>query len=158
VMVTGGEAIGIVRDAKAMGYAPHFTGLFWTADEFSQAAGELWDGIKAVRVFPTSESAVYAEYKKTAKKYGYDSVSGTTVMAYYGAGLLISDVLTKVGPALGRDGFVDAARHLGEYDNGILALSFPPGGLVADVKDFPVVCCNDDNTWKGIGEPKVSFT
>lgn len=157
VMVSGSESVGIVRDAKAMGYSPHFTGMFWTLDEFSQAAGQLWEGIKAVRVFPTTESAVYAEYKKKAKQYGFESVSGTTVMAYYGGAILASDILTKVGSALGRDAVPRAAGQLGEYNNGILALSFPSGGLVPNVKDFPVVCCNADNTWKGIGEPRLEF-
>jgi branched-chain amino acid transport system substrate-binding protein len=157
VMVTGNESVGIVRDAKAMGYSPHFTGMFWTLDEFSQPAGQLWQGIKAVRVFPTTESAVYAEYKKKATQYGFESVSGTTVMAYYGGAILTSDILTKIGPALGRDAVPRAAGQLGEYSNGILALSFPSGGLVPDVKDFPIVCCNADNTWKGIGEPRLEF-
>ena len=156
VMVTGSEAVGIVRDAKAMGYHPNFTGLFWTADEFSQAAANLWDGIKAVRVFPTSESPIYAQYKAKAAKYGF-SVDSTTIMAYYGGGLIVSDTLAKVGAALGRDSYMQASRSLGDYDNGILSVTFPPGSLIANTKDFAVVCCNSDSTWKGLAGPRVEF-
>lgn len=156
IMDTGSESIGIVRDANAIGYHPNFTGLYWTLDEFSQAAGQLWSGIKAIRVFATSESKAYAEYQQKAAKYGHSVVS-TTVMAYYGGAVMISDIMAKVGPALGRDGFIKAAGQLGTYSNGIQSVVFPPGKLLADVAVFPVVCCNPDNTWKGLGDPKLAF-
>ena len=156
-MLTGNEAIGIVRDAKAIGYAPHFTGVLWTLDEFSQAAGAVWSGIKAIRVWPTTDSKAYADYSAKAHQYKRDALVNTTVMAVYGSGLLLGQILHQAGPGITRESFVTTAEGIVNYDNGIIALSFGPGKRVADIKAYPHVCCNRDNTWKGAGPPAREF-
>lgn len=156
-ILTGSEAIGIVRDAKAIGYAPHFTGVLWTLDEFSQAAGAVWSGIKAIRVWPTTDSKAYADYAAKAHKYKRDTLVNSTVMAVYGSGLLLGEVLKRAGGALDRESVVSSAEGIVGYDNGIIALSFGPGKHLADIKAYPLVCCNSDNTWKGAGGPAFTF-
>jgi ABC-type branched-subunit amino acid transport system substrate-binding protein len=156
-MLTGSEAIGIVRDAKAIGYAPHFTGVLWTLDEFSQAAGAVWSGIKAIRVWPTTDSKAYADYAAKAHQYKRDTLVNTTVMAVYGSGLLLGEVLRRAGADLTRESVVSTAEGVVNYDNGIIALSFGPGKHIADIKAYPLVCCNSDNTWKGAGPPALAF-
>lgn len=156
-IITGNEAIGIVRDAKAIGYSPHLTGVLWTLDEFSQAAGDLWAGIKAIRVWPTTDSPAYQAYAAKAQKYGHTTLVNTTVMATYGSGLVLSEILRRVGPNLARAAVAPAAEGVVNYDNGIVGLSFGPGKRVSDIKAFPLICCNPDNTWRGIGQSAVEF-
>jgi ABC-type branched-subunit amino acid transport system substrate-binding protein len=156
-ILTGNEAIGIVRDAKAINYSPHFTGVLWTLDEFSQAAGALWSGIKAIRVWPTTDSPAYASYQAKAHKYGRDAFMNSTVMAVYGGGLVLSELIKRAGAGLSRESVVAATDGVVNYDNGIIALSFKPGNRLADIKAFPLVCCNSDNTWKGTGPAAQEF-
>jgi hypothetical protein len=157
VILTGNEAIGIVRDAKAMGYSPDFTGLLWTLDEFSQAAGQLWSGIRAIRGWPTTDAPIYQQYTAKAKQYHRDTLMNTTVMAVYGSGLLLGEILTKAGQSVTRDTFGPTAEQITNYNNGILAVSFGPGVRVASVAMFPLVCCNPDTTWKGAGDARLAF-
>lgn len=157
VILTGNEAIGIVRDAKAMGYAPNFTGVLWTLDEFSQAAGQLWTGIKAIRGWPTTDTPAFQAYATKAKQYHRDTLVNTTVMAVYGSGLLLTEILKKAGVSVTRDTVAPTAEQITGYNNGILALSFGPGVRVASLAMFPIVCCNTDNTWKGAGGPRLAF-
>src|SRR5437763_1647428 len=63
------EAIGILRDAKAINYQPLFTGSLWCIDEFSTATPELFRGTKCLKPQAPIDSPVYPEYKAKAQEY-----------------------------------------------------------------------------------------
>jgi ABC-type branched-subunit amino acid transport system substrate-binding protein len=150
------EAIGIVRDAKAIGYSPNWTGGYWTADETSAAGGQLFKGVKAVRHYATVNSPAYAEYVNKARADG-KNVTNSSSLALYGMGLITGRVLQAVGKDPTAAALEPAIESLVNYDDGIWHLSFGKGVHVADIADWPVQCCNDDNTWHGTGPPMARF-
>ena len=159
VMLTGNESIGIVRDAKAMGYNPNFTGVFWTLDEFSQAAGAAVE--RASRRSgggrrPTRRCTPYVQAK--ANQYGCDRAG-----EHDGDGRVRprprSSATSSPRPAPSRR-VRRSPRPPGPRRPTTTASSpssFHAGARVADVAMFPIVCCNADNTWKGTGAPRLRF-
>ncbi|MHB8669052.1 MAG: ABC transporter substrate-binding protein [Acidimicrobiales bacterium] len=152
------EVTGTLRDAKAIGYSPNWTGNYWVTDENSTAARSLLEGIKAIRNYSSTNSAAFADYKAKAVKYGHGDVANSTTMALYGIGLLVGKVLDNAGPTPTKASLPHAIEAITNYNNGVtMALSFGPGVRVADVGMWPIQCCNSDNTWKGIGDAKSVF-
>jgi ABC-type branched-subunit amino acid transport system substrate-binding protein len=158
LVVNTNEVLGILRDAKAIGYRPNWTGNYWVTDENSTAAAVLFSGIKAIRNYSSTDTAAFADYKAKAQKYGHGDVANSTTMALYGIGLLVGQVLHNVGAVPTTNGLSPAIQSIVNYNNGItMALSFGQGVRVAEVGMWPIECCNPDNTWKGIGPPKAVF-
>jgi hypothetical protein len=158
LVVNTNEVVGILRDARAIDYAPNWTGNYWVTDENAAAYRGLIDGIKAIRNYSSTNAPAFADYKAKASKYGHGDVANSTTMALYGIGLLVGKVLENAGPNPTKAGLPKAIEAITNYNNGItMALSFGPGVRVADVGMWPIQCCNADNTWKGIGGAKASF-
>jgi ABC-type branched-subunit amino acid transport system substrate-binding protein len=158
LLVNTGEVLGILRDAKAMNFQPNWTGSYWPIDETSQGATALFEGIKVIRNYSSTNSPAYGPYVEKAKKYNRDSILNSTTMALYGMGLTVGQVLANVGPTPTRDGVGPAIEALVNYNNQItMALSFGAGTRIADVGMWPLQCCNSDGTWRGIGPAKTRF-
>jgi ABC-type branched-subunit amino acid transport system substrate-binding protein len=159
LIVNTNEVLGILRDAKAIGYSPHWTGNYWPIDETSQAATVAFQGIKAIRNYSGTNTPVFKDYDAKARKYHHDQVPpNSTEMALYGIGLLVGQVLQNAGPTPTKDGLTAAIESLVNYNNGItMGLSFGKGVRIADVSMWPIECCNPDNTWKSIGDAKQQF-
>jgi ABC-type branched-subunit amino acid transport system substrate-binding protein len=158
LLVNTNEVLGILRDAKAIGYTPNWTGDFWPLDETATAARSLFDGIKATRNYASTNAPAFASYSAKAKQYGHASVVNSTTMALYGIALLAGQVLQNVGPTPSKGALGPAIEAITNYNNGItMELSFGSGVRVADVGMWPIECCNPDNTWKGLGDPRSAF-
>jgi ABC-type branched-subunit amino acid transport system substrate-binding protein len=158
LLVNTGEVLGILRDAKALNFQPNWTGSYWPIDETSQGATALFQGIKVIRNYSSTNSPAYAPYVEKAKKYGRDSITNSTTMALYGMALSVGQVLQNVGATPTRDKVAPAIEVLVNYNNQItMALSFGPGKRIADVGMWPLQCCNSDGTWRGIGPAKTRF-
>jgi hypothetical protein len=72
--------------------------------------------------------------------------------------LLAGQVLQNVGPTPSKGALGPAIEAITNYNNGItMELSFGSGVRVADVGMWPIECCNPDNTWKGLGDPRSAF-
>ena len=158
MIVNTNEVLGILRDAKAIGYTPNWTGNYWVTDENSAAAQTVFQGIKAIRNYSSTNSPAFADYAAKAKQYGHSDVTNSTTMALYGMGVMVGDVLTKAGVNPTRDSAGTAIESMVNYNNKItMALSFGPGNHVAEVGMWPIQCCNGDTTWQGIGDAKSEF-
>lgn len=158
-IIAGVEGIGVLRDAKAIGYAPNFTGtLGFPDDGFTSASPELYAGVRAIRDYASTNSPAYKPFAAKAKKYGHDDLVNATVMALYGVGLLTERVLVNAGPHPGRGDLTGAIESIQNYNNQILALSFGPGRHEATVRMWPLKCCNGDRTWQGSGAPQAFFS
>ena len=158
-LIVATESVGILRDAQAIGYKPQWTGAgIFPSDEVSQAAPALFAGIKALRVYSTTDTPAYADYVAKANKYRPGSVTTTRSMAWYGFGLLVEEVLRKAGPTPTRASLAAGIQSIANFNNGInWRLTWSPGTYVPRSAHYPVQCCNPDNTWKAIGEPKERF-
>jgi ABC-type branched-subunit amino acid transport system substrate-binding protein len=159
LIVNTNEVLGILRDAKAIGYAPRWTGNYWPIDETSEAANVEFQGIKAIRNYSGTNTAAFKDYAAKARKYHHDQVPpNSTEEALYGIGLLVGQVLKNASATPTKEGLTAAIESVVNYNNGItMALSFGKGVRIADVAMWPIQCCNPDNTWKSIGDAKQQF-
>lgn len=158
LLVNTAEVLGILRDAKAIGFAPKWTGNYWPTDENTAGARQLFEGIKVVRNYASTNSPAFPQYRAKAEKYGRRDVVNSTTMALYGMGLTTGRVIENAGPQPTQGSAGAAIEKLVNYDNQmIMTLNFGPGVKIADVGMWPIQCCNSDGTWRGIGPAKSSF-
>ena len=158
LVVNTNEVLGILRDGKTLGYQPNWTGTYWDIDENTAAARALFEGVKALRNYSSTNSPAFATYSSKAKATGHGSVVNSTNMALYGIGLLVGQVLQNTGPNPTVEGLPAAIEKILNYNNQVtMALSFGPSVRVAEVGMWPIQCCNSDNTWQGIGDAKTAF-
>lgn len=157
VMFVLTEVLGILRDARAIDYQPTFTGATFAADDLSQVARDLMDGIMALRAYGPSDSPEFKRYRAEASKQGRSSVT-TTDSRHYGMGQVLGHVLSAAGPGLTRESFVAAADRTRNFVTGIVQpVTWEPSDPIGSRAHFPVICCNPDNTWKGLGPPAEAF-
>ena len=152
------EAIGILRDAKSIGFTPKITGWGFTFDFVTQAARDLFSGVTGLRPNATVDSPAYEKYaaRMAARNRSRDRTSDVEAFLAYGHGLFITEMLKAAGPSPTRQSLVTGTETIRGYDNGILApLNFGPGDHVGPDAAFPAVCCNADYTWKRFGAPRV---
>lgn len=157
VLYVFSEIIGIMRDASAIGYEPHFTGTGFHIDEFTQGARDLMSGVTALRPFATVDSPRYEKFQQKANEYGYANPS-TSVMAVYGAGLMLERILAEAGRNPTRESMRDGFGMIRDFDTQIWPpFSWPGGRVLGSDAWFPVVCCNDNGTWSALGPPASEF-
>jgi ABC-type branched-subunit amino acid transport system substrate-binding protein len=158
LLLNTAEIVGALRDAKAISYQPKWTGSYGFTDENTTVAPSLYEGIHVIRNYASTNSPVYPHYVATARKQGKNDVVNATTMALYGMGLTVGQALRNAGPGPTAGSLVGGIESLVNYNNGItMKLSFGRGVRVAEVGMWPLVCCNPDNTWRGIGEPRSRF-
>jgi ABC-type branched-subunit amino acid transport system substrate-binding protein len=151
------EAVGILRDAKAIAFNPVWTGLYFDADEVSAGGAQLFQGIKGVRFWAGADSAAFQEYKQTVATYGETSAPTTTNMLSYSTLLVMQKALELAGRNLTRESLLAAYDQIQSLDTGgIPPVTFGSGRPVGTEATFPLECCSPDNTWKSIG-PSSDF-
>lgn len=154
------ESLGIFRDAQSMGYDPTFTGGGFTFDFLATVLQDAMDGATGLRFGAAVDSKTYAEYEARMEANGRsrERTDDQEGFLYYGHGLLLGEILTAAGAEPTRESLVAGAESITAYDNGILPpIAYGPGDHVGTESSFPVVCCNDDFTWKGEGKAKKKF-
>jgi ABC-type branched-subunit amino acid transport system substrate-binding protein len=157
------EAIGILRDAKSIGFQPQVTGWGYLFDFVTQAARGLFDGVTGLRAYATVDSPLYAKYAARMDARGRNRDNRTADLEgfpTYGRGQLYGEVLKAAGPNPTRESLVAGAERLKGYDNGILSpINYGPGRAhVGAEAAFPAVCCNSDYTWKSQGPARAAFS
>jgi ABC-type branched-subunit amino acid transport system substrate-binding protein len=154
------DAIGILRDARSMGYAPQFTGWGFQFDFVTEAGRNLFDGVAGVRSYATVDSPAFAKYaaRMEARGRGRSRTNDLEGFNAYGHGLVMSEVLKRAGVNPTRQSFVAGAETMKDYDNGVMGpFSWSPNDHVGSHGVFPTVCCNSDYTWKGQGPARTTF-
>jgi ABC-type branched-subunit amino acid transport system substrate-binding protein len=154
------DAIGILRDARSMGYAPQFTGWGFQFDFVTEAGRNLFDGVAGVRSYATVDSPAFTNYaaRMQARGRGRSRTDDLEGFNAYGHGLVMSEVLKRAGVNPTRQSFVAGAEMMKDYDNGVMGpFSWSPSDHVGSHGVFPTVCCNSDYTWKGQGPARTTF-
>jgi branched-chain amino acid transport system substrate-binding protein len=152
------ELLGILRDAKVLGYQPRFTGVSWCADEISAAGGELLTGVQCLRAYTTSESPAFQAFLEKHRKHARGGVPNTTAMWAYGMGLLTGRALDGAGRNPTRESLQAGYNSIQGYDTQIVPrVSWSPTEMIGTHAQFPVVCCNPDKTWKLAGPASDRF-
>jgi branched-chain amino acid transport system substrate-binding protein len=140
-------AICMLRDARALGYKPTWTGVgtSWSFNVVAQASGGGADGIKTISTTTTLETPAgrhYAELmRKVAPNSGADDDDIT--MLWYALTVTTIEALRRAGPDLTREGFVETMEtKMNGYDSGYL----PPPTFGPKVRYGPTsvgisACC-----------------
>jgi branched-chain amino acid transport system substrate-binding protein len=153
----GIEVFGILRDAKALNYAPHWVGAGWGIDEYAQAAGQLLQGVYTLSNNATSDSPGMRQFSEVAAKYGRPTASRSS-MNVYGYALVVGEVLKRAGKNLTRASVMAAFASLDGFDTQMVGpVSWAKGERVGAPAMFPTVCCTSDNKWKGLGPARTRF-
>jgi len=157
------ETIGILRDARSMGWSPTFTGWGFQFDFLTEAGRGLFDGVTGLRPYATVDSPAFANYAQHMNARGRNRDDRSTDLEgfpTYGRALLYGELLKRAGPNPTRQSFVLGAETVKNFDTGIIPPVTYGTGAPAHVgitEGFAAVCCNGDYTWKGTGPPRASW-
>jgi ABC-type branched-subunit amino acid transport system substrate-binding protein len=154
------DAVGILRDAKSMGWNPTFTGWGFQFDFVTAAGRNLFDGVAALRGYATVDSPAYEKYaaRMQARGRGRNRTDDLEGFSAYGHALLTGEVIKRAGPNPTRQSVIAGAEGIKGYDNGILGpITWAPGDHVGSLATFPTLCCNSDYTWKRTGPPAATY-
>ena len=148
------KAIGIIRDARSMGYDPMLTGWGFHFDFITAAGRDLFQGVTGLRGFAATDTKAFEQYaaRMQARGRGRDRVDDLEGFTAYGHALTLGAVLAAAGANPTRLSVVAGSEAIRGFDNGVMApFSWSPTDHVGAHGTFPVICCNSDYTWKTAG-------
>lgn len=154
------DAVGILRDAKSMGWSPLFTGWGFQFDFVTAAGRNLFDGVAALRGYATVDSPAFANYaaRMQANGRGRNRTDDLEGFSAYGHALLMGEAIKRAGTSPSPQTVISGTESIKGYDNGILGpITWALGDHVGSLATFPTVCCNPDYTWKRTGPPAASY-
>ena len=154
------EAIGIIRDAKSMGYDAQMTGWGFQFDFITAAGRNLFDGVTGLRGYTTTDTPAFDRYhtRRVARGRGRARADDLEGFTAYGYALTLGAVLQAAGPNPTRASVVSGSEGMGAFDNGIMApFTWTKTDHVGTHATFPIVCCNSDYTWKGAGAARAQY-
>jgi branched-chain amino acid transport system substrate-binding protein len=139
--------ICMLRDARALGYKPIWTGVgvSWNFNVVSQASGGGADGIRTLSTVTTLETPTGRHFSEAMRKYASGSGAEDDDVMLLGYSIFQStfEALRRAGPDLTREGFVQTMEtKMNGYDSGYL----PPPTFGPKVRYGPTVvgvsaCC-----------------
>lgn len=147
------DAVGILRDAKSLGWAPTVSGWGFQFDFVTAAGRSLFDGVTGLRSYATVDTPAYEKYaaRMQARGRGRARTDDLEGFPTYGHALVIGELLKRAGANPTRASLVAGAESVSNYDNGILGpFSWSPSDHVGAHGTFPTICCNSDYTWKAL--------
>jgi branched-chain amino acid transport system substrate-binding protein len=139
--------ICMLRDARALGYKPIWTGvgLSWNLNVVAQASGGGADGIRTLSTMTTLETPAGRRFSEAMSKHapGSGADSDDVMLIPYALLQTTLEALRRAGPDLTREGFVQTMEtKMNGYDSGY----FPPPTFGPKVRYGPTVvgvtsCC-----------------
>ena len=141
-------AICMLRDARAVGYRPTWTGvgLSWSFNIVAQASGGTADGIKTINSFTTLDTPAGRHYLEVMRRYDVPSdVNDDIIMLAYGLVQTLVTALTRNGPTLNRETFVNTMETKMEgYNSGYYPTHhFAPRDRSGGNSVAMSTCCTD---------------
>jgi branched-chain amino acid transport system substrate-binding protein len=142
-------AVCMLRDAKALGYKPAWTGVgaSWNFNVVATASGGAADGVRTLATGTTLESPAGRRYVTFARKYiGNSGAEDDDLMLLaYGFSLSFLEGLRRTGPNLTREAFVHTFEtRMNDYDEGFLPPpTFGPGNRSGPTVVGVTACCSD---------------
>ena len=142
--------ICMLRDAKALGYKPTWTGVgvSWSFNVVAQASGGGADGIRTLSTTTTLETPAGRHFSEVMRKYAPNSGadSDDVMLLFYSLLQTTFEALRRAGPDLTREGFVQTMEtKMNGYDSGYL----PPPTFGPRIRYGPTVvgvtaCCTNE--------------
>jgi branched-chain amino acid transport system substrate-binding protein len=140
--------ICMLRDAKALGYKPTWTGvgISWGFNVVAQASGGGADGVRMLSSQTTLETPAGRHYSEVMRKRapGTGAENDDVIMLMYSLTQTALEALRRAGPDLTREGFVHTMEtKMSGYDSGYL----PPPTFGPKIRYGPKVvgvtaCCS----------------
>ena len=150
VMINGPlGGICMLRDAKALGYKPAWTGVApsWGFNVVSQASGGGADGTRMLRVTPTLESPEGRHYSEIMRRAAPNSGADNDDVLLILYALVRSTIegLRRAGPDLSREGLVQTwETKMNGYESGYLPPpTFGPGNRSGPLVVGISACCTN---------------
>jgi branched-chain amino acid transport system substrate-binding protein len=140
-------AICMLRDARALGYRPTWTGVgvSWEANVVATASGGGADGIRKLTGFATLDTSAGRHFSEVMRRYAPDSgaADDDVMLLYYGMLRTFLEGLRRAGPDLTREGFVRTFETtMNGFDSGYLPPpTFGPGNRSGPLGVSVVACC-----------------
>lgn len=154
VMISRLSAPGILRDARAIGYNPTWTGFGpWTLNLFNDASGGLMEGIKSIRQWQGIDAAKYKEYVAHLKQNGKEAQASEEGFGGWMIGFFIENILARAGTDPTRESLVDGmeATDTKPIALGVTpAIRYAPGRHWQSEEGLPVQV--KDGNWLRIGD------
>ena len=142
-------AVCMLRDARALGYKPTWTGvgISWEANVVAAASGGGADGIKKLTAFATLETPAGRHFSQVMKKYAPNSGADDddVMLLIYGMLQTFIEGFRRAGPDLTREGFVRTFEtSMNGYDGGYMPPpTFGPGNRSGPLAVGVVTCCTN---------------
>jgi len=137
----------MLRDARALGYRPTWTGVgvSWEANVVATASGGGADGIRKLTGFATLETPAGRHFAEVMHRYAPTSgaADDDVMLLYYGMLQTQLAGLRRAGPDLTREGFVRTFETaMNGFDGGYLPPpTFGPGNRSGPLAVGVVACC-----------------
>lgn len=154
VMIARLSAPGILRDARAIGYNPTWTGFGpWTLNLFNDASGGLMEGIKAVRQWQGVDAAKYREYVAHLRANGKEAEASEEGFGGWMVGFFLENVIARAGTDPTRQSLVEGmeATHSSPIPLGVTPpIRYAPDRHWQSEEGLPVQV--KDGNWLRIGD------
>ena len=142
-------AVCMLRDARALGYKPIWTGvgISWEANVVATASGGGAEGIRKLTAFATLETPAGRHFSEVIKKYASNSgaAEDDVMLLVYGILQTFIEGIRRAGPDLTREGFVHTFETaMNGYDSGYMPPpTFGPGNRSGPLAVGVVACCTN---------------
>jgi branched-chain amino acid transport system substrate-binding protein len=142
-------AICMLRDARALGYRPTWTGvgISWEANVVAAASGGGAEGIRKLTAFATLETPAGRHFSEVIRRYAPNSgaAEDDVMLLVYGVLQTFLEGLRRAGPDLTREGFVRTFEtSMNGYDSGYMPPpTFGPGDRSGPLAVGVVACCTN---------------
>lgn len=139
----------MLRDARALGYKPTWTGvgLSWNFNVVATASGGAADGARTLATGATLDSPAGRRFVAFARKYMANSGAEDDDLLLLGYGFTLSFIegLRRAGPNLTREGFVQTFEtKMNDYDEGFFPPpTFGPGNRSGPMAVGVTACCTN---------------
>ena len=142
-------AICMLRDARALGYKPTWTGVgaSWNFNVVATASGGAADGLRTLSTGTTLESPAGRRYVAFARKYLANSGAedDDLMLIAYGITQTLLEAVRRTGPNLSREAFIHTFEtKMNDYDEGFLPPpTFGPGNRSGPLAVGVTACCTN---------------
>jgi ABC-type branched-subunit amino acid transport system substrate-binding protein len=142
-------AICMLRDARALGYKPMWTGIgvSWGFNAVAQVSAGAADGVRLLRTTPTLESPQGRHYSEVMRRALPNSGADTDdiLLTFYSVLQSAIEGLRRAGPDLTRESLVQTwETKMNGYDSGYLPPpTFGPGNRSGPLVVGVTACCTD---------------
>ncbi|HKY74580.1 MAG TPA: ABC transporter substrate-binding protein [Acidimicrobiia bacterium] len=139
----------MLRDARALGYKPTWTGvgLSWNLNVVAAASGGAADGIRTLSTAATLDSPAGRRFAAFARKYmaNTGAEDDDVMLLAYGFIQSFIEGIRRTGPNLTREAFVQTFEtKMNDYDGGFFPPpSFGPGKRLGPLVLGVTACCTN---------------